>query len=99
VLSDFLLFGPDNVLVVKQTQREFAAAMRAHPPRVIVVTSHLHIDGPDEYKKLDRWPEFEMFLKNEYTLDTEWAPHRTARWWSREETPAGYRVYVLRRGL
>jgi hypothetical protein len=99
VLSDFLLFGPDNVPVVKQTQREFAAAMRAHPPRVIVVTSHLHIDGPDEYKKLDRWPEFEMFLKNEYTLDTEWAPHRTARWWSREETPAGYRVYVLRRGL
>ncbi len=99
VLSDFLLFGPEDVPVVRETRREFSAAIRAHPPRVIVVTSHLHIDGPDEYKKLERWPEFEAFLKSDYTLDTEWTPSRTARWWSREETPAGYRVYVLRAAI
>jgi hypothetical protein len=98
VLSDFLLFGPEDVPVVRETRAEFAAAMRAHPPQVIVVTSHLHIDGPEEYKKLEGWPEFQAFLASDYTLNTEWTPGRTARWWSREETPAGYRVYVLRAG-
>jgi len=96
VLSDFLLFGPEDVPVVRETRAGFSAAMQAHLPRVIVVTSHLHIDGPDEYRKLDRWPEFAALLASDYTLDTQWAPSRTARWWSREETPAGYRVYVLR---
>jgi hypothetical protein len=96
VLSDFLLFGPDDVPIVRQTRANFSAAILANPPQVIVVTSHLHMDGPENYRKLDRWPAFESFLADDYTLVTEWSPSRTARWWSREETPAGYRIYVLR---
>jgi hypothetical protein len=95
VLSDFLLFGPDDVPIVRQTRTQFSAAIQANPPQVIVVTSHLHMDGPDEYRKLDRWPAFQSFLTANYTLQTEWSPTRTARWWSREETPASYRIYVL----
>jgi hypothetical protein len=103
VLSDFLLFGSlsdkkpsDSIPILRETRAEFAAAILAHPPQVIVVTSHLHIDGPDNFEKLARWPAFASFLTSKYTLRTEWSPTRTARWWSREETPASYRIYVLR---
>jgi hypothetical protein len=99
VLSDFLLFGPNDVPIVRQTRTNFSATIQANPPQVIVVTSHLHMDGPDEYRKLDRWPAFEGFLAANYTLHTDWVPTRTARWWSREETPASYRIYVLRDGI
>ena len=95
LLSDFLLFGPADVPIIRQTRAEFASAILAHPPEVIVVSSHLHIEGPENYEKLARWPAFASFLAANYTLDTTWAPTRTARWWSREETPAGYRIYVL----
>jgi hypothetical protein len=101
VLSDFLLFGappqdPDSVPILRDTRAQFLSAILADPPRVIVVTSHLHIDGPDNFEKLARWPAFADFLATRYTVRTEWSPTRTARWWSREETPASYRIYVLR---
>jgi hypothetical protein len=103
VLSDFLLFGaasdrqpPETIPIIRQTRAQFSAAILARPPQVIVVTSHLHMDGPDNFQKLSRWPAFAGFLATRYTLQTEWSPSRTARWWSREETPASYRIYVLR---
>jgi hypothetical protein len=97
LLVDFPLFGADEVPFVRQTRERFFAAMNAAPPQVIVVSSALYVDGPGEFRKLDRWPAFKAFLAYDYTLETEWTPSRTARWWSREETPASYRVYVLRR--
>jgi hypothetical protein len=97
LLVDFPLFGADDVPFVRQTRERFAAAMNTSPPQVLVVSSALYVDGPGDYRKLDRWPAFQSFLADEYTLETEWSPSRTARWWSREETPAGYRIYVLRR--
>jgi hypothetical protein len=103
VLSDFLLFSavsdkqpPELIPIVSETRAQFSAAILAQPPEVIVVTSHLHIDGPDNFEKLARWPMFANFLASRYTMRTEWVPSRTARWWSREETPASYRIYVLR---
>jgi hypothetical protein len=103
VLSDFLLFGAvtdsqpsASIHIVATTRRQFSASLLAHPPQVIVVTSHLHIDGPDHYAKLDRWPALATFLDAHYTLATEWSTTTTNRWWSREELPAGYRIYLLR---
>jgi hypothetical protein len=96
LLVDFPLFGADEVPFVRQTRERFFAAMNASPPQVLVVTSALYVDGPGEFRKLDRWPAFKSFLAEDYTLQTEWSPTRTARWWSREETPASYRIYVLR---
>jgi hypothetical protein len=99
ILSDFFLFGDGNVPVVRQTRQEMARALAANPPQVMVVTSGLYLGGADalDYRKLNRWPAFQNFLADEYTLQKEWSPTRTARWWSREETPASYRIYVLRR--
>ena len=106
VLSDFLLFGavsdhqpPDEISILSDTRARFSAAIAANPPQVIVVTSHLHIEGPDNFEKLARWPAFADFLATRYTLRTEWSPTRTARWWSREQTPASYRISVLRSDL
>ena len=96
MLADYLIFGPDTVPIIRQTRADFSAALLAQPPQVIVVTSPLHIDGPDNFEKLARWPAFADFLATRYTLRTEWSPTRTALWWSRKETPASYRIYMLR---
>jgi hypothetical protein len=103
VLSDFLLFGAvsdpqpaESIPILHSTRAQFLAALLAAPPRVIVVTSHLHIDGPDDFQKLARWPAFGDLLATRYTLYTQWTPTRPARWWSREELPASYRIYALR---
>jgi hypothetical protein len=96
LLVDFPLFGADDVVFVQQTRQRFSTAMSAAPPQVLVVSSALYVDGPGDYRKLDRWPAFQSVLAANYTLHTEWTPTRTARWWSREETPASYRIYLLR---
>ena len=99
VLSDFFLFGDSRAAAVRQTRDQFSAAVLAHPPQVIVVTSRLYLGDPgvyENYAKLDRWPAFANFLATRYTLQTEWTPTRPERWWSREEKPAAYRIYLLR---
>ena len=94
VLSDFLLFGPEQVGAVREARATFVEGVSKRPPEVVVVSSWLHMDGPDGYGKLAKWPWMEAWLAGEYRLETEWRPGRTARWWSREEVPKGYRVYV-----
>ena len=96
ILLDFPLFGIDSNSFVEQSRAQFRAAVFAHPPRVLVVSSPLYVDGPGDYRKLDRWPEFQLFLDRRYTLDTDWHPGRTQRWWSREELGPSYRIYILK---
>lgn len=97
VLSDFLLFGPDLKPAIQSTRQEFLREINRNPPEVIVVSGWLHIDGPGNYQKIERWPEFATLLTNKYVLKTEWNPTRPNHWWSREQWPDGYRVYVLRK--
>jgi hypothetical protein len=96
VLSDFLLFGPEAVPVVRSTRRQLLQVIETNPPKVIVVSAGLHIDGPGDYRKLERWPEFSEVLSQKYLLKTQWSPDRPNHWWSRKQWPDGYRVYVLR---
>jgi hypothetical protein len=103
VLSDFLLFGnttdshaPEDVPVIRDTRAQFLNAVAARLPEVMVVTSHLHMTGPEDFGKLARWPALAQILATRYSLATEWRPTRPERWWSREEYPASYRVYVLK---
>lgn len=96
VLSDFLLFGPETAPVVRSTRRQLLEAIEEDPPKVIVVSAWLHIDGPGNYRKLERWPEFSEVLSQKYLLKTQWSPDRPNHWWSRKQWPDGYRVYVLR---
>lgn len=104
VLSDFLLFGnttdthpPEDIPVIRETRAEFLSAIEADPPAVMVVTSHLHMTGPEDFGKLDRWPAFQKLLASRYRIASEWHPARPERWWSRQEYPAAYRIYTLTR--
>ena len=96
MLADYLIFGPDSIPVIRQTRQQFAQDILSNPPEVIVVTSWLHFDGPGNFLKLNRWPDFADYLATHYILQTQWSPSRTAKWWGREEVPASYRIYVLR---
>lgn len=103
ILSDFTLFGnttdlrpAQDIPLIRDTRAQFLSALAAHPPAAIVITSHLHMTGPDDFGKLDLWPALEQVLAAKYSLSTEWHPSRTERWWSREEFPAAYRIYVLK---
>ena len=95
VLSDFLLFGPHDEPVIRDTRAAFLRQITATPPFVLVVTSPLHIDGPGNYAKLGLWPDFRDLLASRYCLRQDWVPTRQQRWWSRAELPAGFRVYTL----
>ncbi len=98
ILSDFFLFGDGTAPAVRQMRQALVRALATDPPQVIVVTGTLYLGGADalDYRKLDRWPAFASFLADDYTLHTAWSPTRNARWWSRDETPASYRIYVRR---
>ena len=96
MLSDFLLFGRDDAAAVKETRTSFSGAVEARPPEVVVVSSYLYMDGSNGYEKLRRWPWIDDWLAENYRLDTDWVPGRRTRWWSQEETPAKYRIYVRR---
>jgi hypothetical protein len=94
VLSDFLLFGPtrmppggsvEAIPIVRETRAELMLEFGTKLPRVLVVSSYLHIDGPDGYAKLGRWPAFEELLASRYSLRTEWKPMRPMHWWSRQQ--------------
>ncbi len=94
ILLDFPLFGDGSQSAVQQARADFRDRVFQHPPQVILVTSPLHIDGPGDFRKLDLWPELPEFLTRNYTLDTDWRPTRTRRWWSREELGPSYKIYV-----
>jgi hypothetical protein len=106
VLSDFLLFGnstdalpPAEIPVIRDTRAQLLAAFNDNPPRVVIVTSHLHMTGPEDFGKLARWPALATLLDTRYALAQEWRPTRPERWWSRNEYPAAFRIYVLRSPL
>ena len=71
-------------------RKRFQAGMLAQPPQVVVVTSWLFPEGPDDYKKLALWPWFDTFLQQGYAVAEE---RRFAR---AENGPMGFRVYVHR---
>jgi hypothetical protein len=96
VLSDFLLFGPANLPVIQQTRTAFWDDIHRMPPHVIVVTSWLHTSGPDNFRKLDLWPEFKDYLGQNYSLYAERTPPHMVRWESRTLPPRSYRIYLLK---
>lgn len=96
VLSDFLLFGPGSVPVVQKTRAELLHKSETDPPRVLVVSGGLHIDGPNGFRKLQLWPELGQLLSDRYCLAKQWDATRPHRAWSRREVSDSYRIYLLR---
>lgn len=96
LLSDFLVFGSPDQAAVRQTRAGFQNALWSSPPSVILVTSPLFPRGPNDFKKLQLWPEFEEYLNSRYSLCVQ----RTLRkpvdlGGMRPQLPPGYRIYLL----
>jgi hypothetical protein len=79
-------------------REEFMKSIASRPPAVFVVSSQLCFRGPNDYHKLDRWPEFESYLHANYSLEEQWMPARQTYWSSYPGEPLGYRIYVRHRG-
>lgn len=94
MLSDFLVFGPEQAAAVHEARMKFLAAVGADPPAVMVVGSHLFPSGPGDFEKLDRWAAFRDRLATEYSLCVERTPPHAVHWWSRVQAPSSYRIYV-----
>ena len=75
---------------VRAGQQRFQAALLAHPPRVLLVSAWLFLEGPGEYRKLALWPWFAAYLAEHYTLESQQDFARA------ENGPMGFRVYVQR---
>jgi hypothetical protein len=98
MLSDFLIFGPEQNQAVRENQADFLRAVSATPPKVIIVSSNLFPSGPRDFKKLDQWPAFKNLLETRYKLYAQRTPPGLVRWWSRPEQSASYRIYLLKLG-
>ena len=73
---------------VMLARERFRPTFEAHPPRVLIVSSWLFLEGPGDYRKLALWPWFQQYLQAHYTLKAE---HSFAR---AENGPLGFRVYI-----
>lgn len=67
-----------------------------NPPQILVISESLFPSGPSNYQKIALWPQFDLWLSRNYSLVTErrLLPVQSV---GRPFTPAGYRLYVLRR--
>ena len=90
---DEFLFGPEQGGVVADSRRKFWPSIDAHPPRLFIVTDDLFPSGPGGFLKLERWPQFATYLRQDYRLCAEGKPTNAVRWWSRSEQPHSYRIY------
>ncbi|HVJ08653.1 MAG TPA: glycosyltransferase family 39 protein [Acidisarcina sp.] len=90
LLSDFLIFGPETQPIVRETRTRFWQALQSKPPRVIVVTSWLHLINTGDYRKLAMWPDLASYLSAHYDLRIErsFPANLTGQ--------QGYRIYVLK---
>jgi hypothetical protein len=94
VLYDEFLFGPPSAPAIRENRKKFWTDLQRTPPQVIVVTAPLFPDGPGNYAKLAAWPEFDELLRQQYSLHIQRTPTAPVKWWSREQVPEGYRIYL-----
>jgi hypothetical protein len=92
-LYDEFLFGPERRGIVAASRRRFWDEVHTHPPSVIIVTDGLFPSGPGKFEKLALWPEFNDYLRNEYSLYDQVTPPDMVFWWARKDLPASYRIY------
>jgi len=92
-LYDCYLFEPDNNKAVERYRAAFWKAYQQAHPEIVVLTSQ-YCFGPDNFKKLDAWPQLRDDLSHSYTQLTEWHPTQPQHWWARREMPSQFRIYI-----
>ena len=93
-LYDCYLFTDKPGSVQTEYRTRFWQALQKNPPRVFVVTNQLCINPPGTFQKLERWPQFDAYLRDHYTIDMQRKPPDEVRWWIHPTPPTSYRIYV-----
>jgi len=94
-LYDCYLFAPKPSRVQEDYRARFWHELQVHPPKVFVVTNRLcmNVRG-SSFNKLEQWPQFEEYLRADYTLEVQRTPPTEVRWWSQSTQPTSYRIYL-----
>ena len=96
LMYDEFLFNPGGAPVIDEARASFLAEVEKQPPLMFIVSAPLFPAGPDEYQKLDRWPEFREWLNSHYALEEERTFTVAVRTAGRATVPPGYRIYLRR---
>jgi hypothetical protein len=86
-IYDFYLFPAEPTAVTASLQQRFLAEIRSAPPRLIVISTQTWPEETYSYKKIDRWPDFKNFLRENYDVEREFSALNLA----------GYRIYAQKR--
>ena len=46
------------------------------------------------FSRLDRWPQFQSFVQQNYTLVAQRTPPHKIGWWRHPSPPFSYRIYL-----
>lgn len=92
-LYDCYLFAPAPGKVQDEYRNAFWAAYQKARPEIVVMTSQ-YCFGPDNFQKIDTWPQLRDDLAHSYQLVTEWHANQPQHWWARREFPSQYRIYL-----
>lgn len=87
-IYDFYLFPSHSTAVSDSLQGRFFDEVSKNPPKVFVLSEQTWPDDVYNYDQLNRWPKFNEFLAERYTLTKQYT--RTS------EDGAGYRIYELK---
>jgi hypothetical protein len=90
LVGDQVMFSRRPSTVVDSLRKEFWQGIEASPPKFFVETDYWYGE-PQDFDKINAWPQFAEFLKRNYSLVSEWpVPMPT-----QEPYPLGYRIYRL----
>ena len=90
-MGDQLLFSPNTNSAVDKYREEFMNEVQSNPPLIFVETNYRFGDR-QTFDKIDAWPNFATYLRNNYALVRE-GPD-TLR--TQGPEPLGYRIYLKR---
>jgi hypothetical protein len=91
LIYDFFIFGPPGARAVQDARAHFLRSVDEKPPAVILMGNGPFPSGMPGYARLQSWPEFAGFVKDNYVIYDERSLPRDQL--NRE---LGFRVYVLR---
>ena len=93
-LYDCYLFADKPGPVQEEYRARFWAALEKNPPKIFVLTNELCTNEPSSFQKVQRWPQFDEYLRANYAMDMQRTPPDEVLWWSRSMLPDSYRIYV-----
>ena len=95
-LYEYYLLSPNQNPYVLKERSSFMRLLLQNPPKVLVVTDQDYLFGDHGFEKIRRWPAFDRFLMDHYSLYKLQPPLPFVKWEPRESPQYGYEIFVLK---